>query len=95
MQSAVSQNVLQICEPGQTPGQYTSLACRERRKQRFSNMEHVIDDLSAQLKHMSNVSSQNAALQVRPQLDVSASARSVCPATGWVLTHDLQTSLTS
>ena len=47
------------------PLQYPDcLVCRERRKQRFSDMEHVIDDLSAQLKQMSDIGNQNAMLQV-------------------------------
>ena len=57
-----------------TRGQKPCLACRERRKQRFSDMEHVIDDLSAQLSHMSDVSSQNAALQVRQHLGTITAA---------------------
>ena len=38
---------------------------RERRKQRFNDMEHTIDDLTARLQQMQAVKSQNALLVVR------------------------------
>ena len=39
---------------------------RERRKQRFTEMETVIDDLNAQLQALKGVQSQNEELKVRP-----------------------------
>lgn len=41
---------------------------RERRKQRFVEMEHTIDGLTAKVQQMQHVQSQNAMLQVPPSL---------------------------
>lgn len=47
-------------------GKAAELLCRERRKQKFVEMEQAIDALAAQTKDMNSLQSQHQRLQVLP-----------------------------